>query len=73
MISSCKSGSARIAPAQVWALLAPERQQQIVRLLAHLAVQVIGATSPRTDGLDIGKEAGDACPTRPVQNSARPS
>lgn len=73
MISSPDSGSARIMPAQVWALMAPERQQQIVRLLAHLAVQVIGATCSRPDGLGIGKETGDAYPTRPVQTAARPS
>jgi hypothetical protein len=35
-----------ITPAQVWAQVTAEQQQQIVRLLAHLAVQVIGAEAP---------------------------
>lgn len=73
MIGTHDSGVAGITPAQVWAHLAPERQQQIVRLLAHLAVQVIGTVAPRPDGLGSGKEAIDARPTRPVQNPARSS
>jgi hypothetical protein len=60
----------RIAPAQVWARVSGERQQQIVQLLAHLAVQVIGAASPRPDGSAIRKEAAYGCPSRPVQNPA---
>lgn len=62
-----------ILPAQVWARVSVERQQQIVQLLAQLAVQVIGAVAPRPDGPDFWKEAVYACPARTVQNPARPS
>lgn len=57
-----------ITPAQVWARVSGERQQQIVQLLAHLAVQVIRATSPRPDGPAIRKEVAYVCPRKPVQN-----
>lgn len=62
-----------ITPAQVWARVTAEQQQQIVRLLAHLAVHVIGAETPWRVGPGHQKEATDVRSPKPSENPARPS
>lgn len=73
MIVSPTPDAPRIAPAQVWARVTAEQQHQIVRLLAHLAVQVIGTEVPSPGGLGHRKEVADGCSSNSVQNSARSS
>jgi hypothetical protein len=49
-----------VSPRQVWALIPFECQQQIVQLLAHLAVHIITA-QPLCQRVDVSaKEQGDA-------------
>jgi hypothetical protein len=60
----------QISPAQVWAQVAAEQQHQIIRLLAHLAVQVIGAETPSPGRPGIQKETADVHPPRSIQNPA---
>jgi hypothetical protein len=62
-----------ITPTQVWARVAAEQQQQIVRLLAQLAVQRISAEAPWPTGFGNRKEASDVRSTQPIQNPPRPS
>lgn len=62
-----------ITPAQVWAQVTAEQQHQIVRLLAHLAVQVIGADTPWRAGPGHQKETTDVRSPKPIENPARPS
>lgn len=62
-----------IAPAQVWARTTAEQQQQIVRLLAHLAVHVIGTQSLWRTSPGNQKEATDVRSSKSSENPARPS
>ena len=69
MTSRSDALPAHIAPTQVWALIPIECQQQIVQLLARLAMHVI-ATHPPCQRLDvIVKERVDAHPSSSRQGS----
>jgi hypothetical protein len=59
-----------ITPTQVWALIPSERQQHVVRLLAHLAVHLIAAQAPRQWSVVVVKERGDVHPSSSHQDSA---
>ena len=67
-VPSSSSTTPLVAPTQVWARLAAERQGRAVRLLVHLACNLVAAQAalPPT-------EARDARPARQPQDSARPS
>jgi hypothetical protein len=59
-----------VSPRQIWAFIPLECQQQIVQLLAHLAVHLI-ATQPLCQRADqSAKERGDAHSSSPNQDPA---
>ena len=59
-----------VSPRQVWAFIPLECQQQIVQLLAHLAIHLI-ATQPLCQRVDQSvKERGDAHSSSTQQDPA---
>jgi hypothetical protein len=59
-----------ILPTQVWALIPPERQQHVLRLLAHLAVHLITAQAPCRWSAIVAKERSDDHPFNSHQDPA---
>ena len=59
-----------ILPTQVWALMPLERQQHVLRLLAHLAVHLITAQAPCRRSAIVAKERSNDHPFNSHQDPA---
>jgi hypothetical protein len=59
-----------ITPTQVWALIPLERQQHVVRLLAHLAVHIVTAQTSCQRSDVVVKERDNAHPSNSKQDPA---
>jgi hypothetical protein len=59
-----------VSPRQVWAFIPLEEQQQIVQLLAHLAVHVVTAQTSCQWSAVVAKERGNVHPSNSKQDPA---